>query len=142
LGARRSGAWSLWPPGYLLLEIARHAGREIEPVLIYTADEEITVTFGYWEAHFDELTQGDDDTPLEAALRTVEGWLEGRVRTVVSFKADGSWCGSSLLEESDEIAAVRRHIEWVRDSDPARVQIRSSKREDWREIEVSPEWLA
>lgn len=48
----RDGAWTRWEPGYLLLTIDHARGREIDKIVLYTADELLTVAFGWWDEEY------------------------------------------------------------------------------------------
>ena len=110
----RDGEWTRWEPGYLLLTIKRVDGREIEPVVLYTADEELTVSFGYWVTHDPapyELWDAEADVIAEYAKLLVTQWLNGEIRTAVVTDANGTWCRTTTIAQGalgPQLAAAAR----------------------------------
>lgn len=136
--ASHNGRWTVWEPGYLLLEIACTDDGEIEPVVIYTANDELTVCFGYWETHLPEpLGTGDGDARAAAgqAIQLVEDWLAGRLNTAVFTDREGRWCGSRLVEEGDLLPQLLP--DWIESFRPTHVEVRTPRRSEWRRFRIS-----
>lgn len=138
--AARNGKWERWEPGYLVLTITSDQGGDIEPVVLDTYEDELTITFGYWETHAPSHVpseMSDDEAAAEEAKKFVDGWIGGQLFTAIYFDAAGKWCGS-ITVEPDEIAdRVRWGEEWIRNFQPARVELRRPRRADWRYFVVS-----
>jgi hypothetical protein len=137
--ASRQGKWERWEPGYLLLTITSDGQAEVDPILLYTADEELTVTFGYWETHLPAGgSSGDDDDEIAAdeARGIVEDWLFGRMLTAIYFDKDGQWCGSLSAEPSDLPDRLQVGREWIAYSQPSRIEVRSPRQRDWRHFDI------
>jgi hypothetical protein len=131
------GTWTRWDPGYLLLEIERVDNSPVERIILYTADEELTVEFGYWETHLPEpLGTGEADAIETAnqAKRLIEDWLSGRIRTAVYADDAGEWCGSMLVEGEDFVSQLT--TDWIRTFGPTQVEVRTPRREHWRRFSV------
>lgn len=96
--------WTRWEPGYLLLTIRKVDGAEVDPIQVYTADEELTVSFGFWETNTPapyELWETDPEVIAQHAKELVERWLSGDVRTAVLTDQGGKWCGSIIIEPAN-----------------------------------------
>lgn len=133
-----AGTWTRWEPGYLLLEIDEVDGEKIDGIQIDTADQELTISFGYWETHLPEpLGTGDADAAdtAEQAKRLVEDWLAGRVRTAVFTDEAGRWCGSRLVEGDDLLPQLS--ADWIASFNPTRVEVRSPHPSRWRRFQLS-----
>lgn len=128
----RHGAWERREPDYLVLTIAMVDGEPMEPVNIDTWEEELTITFGYWESHANE-----DETALAAAemREMAEKWLGGAWSTAVYSSADGKWCGSRCVEEPG-VPDHLSDIEWIKYFAPAHVEIRRARRSEWRRFAI------
>lgn len=140
----RDGEWTRWEPGYLLLTIKRVDGREIEPVVLYTADEELTVSFGYWVTHDPapyELWDAEADVIAEYAKLLVAQWLNGEIRTAVVTDANGKWCGTTTIEQGELGPQLEAAARWVRGSRPEQVEVRTPAKNDWKIYPVDPNWL-
>lgn len=141
----RTGVWTRWDPGYLLLEVSTSGGEAIEPIFLDTAEGGLNVHFGYWEDTFPYFGTGSDqeDATVAAAQaeRLVEQWLDGTLRTAVCYRADGSWCGSMSVEGPDAEPQLRGFVSHLLDFAPARIELRSPARKDWEEIAIPPDWL-
>jgi hypothetical protein len=131
----QEGQWTKWPPGYLVLEISMNDGRPIEPVILYTADEELTVTFGYWEDHLLSDHAADARQAVDEAKELVRQWLCGEIRTAVFTDASGKWCGSRLVEGEDILPQLGP--DWVRSFNPTHVELRSPNRSEWRRFSIN-----
>lgn len=133
----REGRWTRCEPGYLLLEVELVDGADIDPVMIDTADDELTVTFGYWEAHLPEpFGNGEADAPetAEQAKQLVEDWLAGRVRTAVFTNKEDEWCGSKLVEGDDLLPQL--DPDWISSFRPTQVEVRTPYRTAWRRFSI------
>lgn len=134
----RTGRWEWWEPGYLVLRIEAHEGSPVEPVVLDTYADELTVTFGFWETQLpdDGSHDEDDSSRASAAARLlVSDWLDGRIATAIYFDADDKWCGSKLVENPEDTAPLS-DITWLADFRPARVEVRKSKRVEWRHFHL------
>lgn len=127
--------WEWWKPGYLVLTITDSAQGPVEPVWIDTSNEELTVSFGMWEAHLPT-----HEMPVEQELvlavaevkRVTEDWFASRLLTVVYFDAAGKWCGS-LTSPPDELdVRLADGVSWISDFGPKRAEVRSARRDRWR----------
>jgi hypothetical protein len=139
----RGGEWTRWEPGYLLLTIARVDGIEVDPITLYTADDELTVTFGYWETHNPapyELWDAEADVIAEHAKLLVAQWLNGEVRTAVLTDANGKWCGSTMIEPGELAPQLKAAAQWVRDLHPKQIEVRTPIKADWHSYPIEPEW--
>ncbi len=123
-----------------MLEIENIEGETVDPILIYTADDEITVTFGYWETHL-PVGQADAVDTAQQAMALVSQWLAGEIRTAVLTDASGKWCGSILLEPGDVIPQLAIIRDWIT-INPTRLEVRSPHRSDWRTYEIDAERIA
>ena len=131
------GIWTRWDPGYLLLEIDCIENNPVERIILYTADEELTVEFGYWETHLPgPLGTGDADVAgtAQQAKSLVEDWLSGRIRTAVFSDGAGKWCGSKLIEGDDILSQLT--TDWISSFGPTQVEIRTPQRVDWRRFSL------
>lgn len=136
-----SGRWANWPPGYLVLTIDRLQGAEIEPVVIDTADESVTVTFGWMELHLDEHA-GNAAAAAAEARGHAEDWLRGTLRTAVFSGSDGNWSGTTLLDDGELAPQIEAAARRMRGRSPVRVEVRCSDRRDWQTLIVDQRWLA
>ena len=140
----REGEWTRWEPGYVLLTITHVEGSEVEPIMLDTADEELTVTFGYWETHNPapcELWDAEADVIAEHAKLLVARWLRGDVRTAVLTDAVGKWCGTTMIEHGELMPQLRAAALWLRDFRPEQVEVRTPAKRDWQKYPVKPDWL-
>ncbi|QHC36715.1 hypothetical protein [Komagataeibacter xylinus] len=140
----RDGEWTRWEPGYLLLTIKRVDGREIEPIALYTADEELTVSFGYWETHNPapyELWNAEADIIAEHAKLLVAQWLNGEIRTAVVTDRKGDWCRTTTIEQGELTPQLEAAARWLRDFHPEKVEVRTPVKGDWKIYPVDPNWL-
>lgn len=140
----RKGEWTRWEPGYLLLTITHIEGGEVEPIVLYTADEELTVAFGYWETHNPapyELWDAEADVIAEHAKLLVAQWLNGNMRTAVLTDETGKWCGSTSIEVGELAPQLEAAAYWVRDFHPKQVEVRTPAKRDWKSYPVEPAWL-
>lgn len=136
-----SGRWAHWPPGYLVLTIDRLQGAEVEPVVIDTADQIVTVTFGFMELHLDEYV-GNAAAAAAAARVHAEDWLRGALRTAVFSGSDGNSCGTTLLDDGELAPQIEAAAQRMREHSPVRVEVRCSYRRDWQTFVVDQRWLA
>ncbi|MFN3511434.1 MAG: hypothetical protein ACK41C_00165 [Phenylobacterium sp.] len=138
--ASREGKWERWEPGYLLMTITSDNGTEVEPIQIYTADEELTVTFGFWETHLPApgWSGEDDDKIASAEARDlVEDWLSGRMFTAIYFNGGGQWCGSLSVEADQDLSdRLRYGRDWMRSFKPARIEVRRPRKAEWRHFDL------
>lgn len=135
----RQARWEWWNPDYLVLTIASYSDQPVEPVIIDTYEGELTITFGFWEAHLPDDGQYDDtdsNRAAEAAKALALDWLEGRIATAVYADSNGKWCGSKLLERPDDVSTLA-DIEWIKDFGPSTVEVRKSLRSDWRKYQIT-----
>lgn len=136
-----NGRWSRWEPGYLLLEIENIDGEQIDPILICTADDELTVTFGYWEMHLPE-DESDAVGAAQQAIALVSRWLSGEIRTAVLSDAAGKWCGSIIVEPGEVIPQLAITRDWIRHFNPTRVEVRCPRRRDWQTFDIDADQIA
>ena len=140
----RGGEWTRWEPGYLLLTITHVDGSEVEPIVLYTADEELTVAFGYWETHNPapyDLWDAEADVIAEHAKSLIAQWLSGEMRTAVLTDAVGKWCGTTSIEPGELAPQLKAAAYWVRDFHPKQVEVRTPAKHDWKSYPVEPDWL-
>lgn len=140
----REGEWTRWEPGYLLLSIGHVDGSEVEPIVLYTADEELTLAFGNWETHNPapyELWDADADVIAEHAKSLVARWLKGEMRTAVVTDAAGEWCGTTPIELGELVPQLKIAANLVRDFSPKQVEVRTPTKRDWKIYPVEPDWL-
>jgi hypothetical protein len=138
----QGGTWERWEPGYLVLTIG-HLGTEvIDPVVLYTAEQELVVIFGYWDMCYpDPYEAGETAEEVAAnAKRLVEEWISGEIRTAVAFDASGKWCGTKTIELGELEPELHKIAWWLRDFGPATIEIRSPRVADWKVYNVQPEW--
>lgn len=125
------GIWTRWDPDYLVLTIGTAEGAPVEPVVIHTFEDELTVAFGYWESHLD----GTDEEAVQTAKDYAEKWLSGEWSTAIYLKADGSWCGSKLIEGKDTPDWLA-DIAWIKYFEPSHVEIRRARRSEWLKFAI------
>lgn len=139
----QTGYWSRWEPGYLLLVIDHVDGKAVEPIQLYTADEEVTVECSLWHDHLCGDGPGED-TPEEIAEQAkvlIHDWLDGKFRAAVFTDANGKWCGTSVTRHGDLDAQLAEIAQHVRHLAPHSVELRSADKKDWKTIAVNPDWL-
>lgn len=128
--------WTRWEPGYLVLELQQHDGRVIDPIVVDTANEELTLSFGFWETHLpgpDGLTgEFDSEASVLDANRLIEDWLSGRMRTAVYFSADDRWCGTITVDPGALIEELSKGAEWAKGFSPTRIELRAPEQSNWR----------
>jgi len=135
--------WTRWEPGYLLLTIRKVDGAEVDPIQVYTADEELTVSFGFWETNTPapyELWETDPEVIAQHAKELVERWLSGDVRTAVLTDQGGKWCGSIIIEPGELLPQLRKAAEWVGYLKPAWIEVRTPHKDEWESFEVQDHW--
>ena len=135
----RTGSWARWDPNYLVLTIDSYDGVPVEPVVIDTYEGELTITFGYWEAHLPSdgiYDETDSQRAVEAAKVLASDWLTGRIATAIFFDADDQWCGSKVLENPDDTSLLA-DTAWIEDFGPVRVELRKSRSTDWQHFRVA-----
>lgn len=140
----REGDWTRWEPGYVLLTINRVDGINVEPIQLYTADEELTVEFGYWLTHNpapSELWEAEAEVIAGHAKSLITQWLNGELRTAVLTDLSGKWCGSTLIEPGDLTPQLQAAAQWVRDFEPKQIEVRTATISEWRTFPVDPEWV-
>ena len=130
----RDGRWLRYEPGYLLLEIDTFDGKEIDPILVDTADEEVTVGFGYWEMHLPDQAR-DSDGAAREAVDLVSQWLSGQIRTAVFTDQSGNWCGTMLIEQGDPFPP--RPSDGMAYFKPTRVEVRGPDRSAWLAFDLA-----
>lgn len=64
------------------------------PLRIDTFGGEVTVSFEYYHAHFDEFADGTDQDAVSFVRKIVSGQC-----AVVSYWRDDEWCGSLLQDQ-------------------------------------------
>ena len=140
--AAKTGEWTRWEPGYLLLTINNFAGRAVEPITLYTADGELCIEFGHWSTLGpNDLWDAEADVIARYAKQLIDGWLSEELRTAVLTDAAGKWCGSSLIKQEDLEPQLRSAAMSARDWHPKTVEVRSLKRDDWKTFDVDAKWL-
>jgi hypothetical protein len=128
----RYGVWERWEPSYLVLTISTVEGEPVDPVVIDTWEEELSITLGYWESHSGE----SEVTPAATEMRGMaEKWLAGALSTAVYTGADGKWCGSRIIEEP-EIPNWLADVEWIKYFAPTHVEIRRARKSEWRRFAI------
>ena len=138
------GDWRRWEPGYLVLTIRCVGGEAVDPISLWTADEELAVAFGYWETHNPapyELWDAEPEIIADHAKQLVERWLSGELKTAVLTDAEGKWCGSTTLDSAELEPQLRKAAKWVRHLRPASIEVRAPRPSDWRKYEIEPSWL-
>lgn len=138
---RSGGAWSRWEPGYLLLEITRVAGEPVDPILLYTSDEELTVCFGFWDAHLPDRGLTSADAAAEA-VELVGRWLDGDMRTLVFRDEAGKWCGTIPVAPGDLNPQIAHSRDWLARFDPCSAELRTARLAEWRIIPFANGQLA
>jgi hypothetical protein len=128
------GRWLRYDPGYLLLEIEKNGGRPIDPILMDTADEELTVEFGMWEMHLPDQAL-DAAGAASEAVKLVSQWLAGAVRTAVFTDDTGKWCGTMLIERGDEFPP--RPSDGMAYFKPTQVEVRGPDRSAWQSLKLA-----
>jgi hypothetical protein len=92
------------PIGAFCLSIPQpHGERTLE---IRTDEGEITLSFGFWHAHYGSYLGISDEEAISEALSATHGILEERCVVVVSYK-NGAWAGSSLEDVRDPLPPSR-----------------------------------
>ncbi|MFK8252420.1 hypothetical protein [Ancylobacter terrae] len=137
----RAGAWTRWEPGYLLLTIDHARGRDIDRIVLYTADELLKVAFGYWDEEYPVPGLSDDVEPealAAEARRLVEQWLDGEFRTAVVLDVDGGWLGTRVVERGEDPVAGARAWMASLNRTADRIELRSPFRDEWRIIPLAP----
>ncbi|MBB5716926.1 hypothetical protein [Sphingomonas aerophila] len=140
----RTGEWTRWEPGYLLLTISHVDGSEVEPIVLYSADQELTVAFGYWETHNPApygLPDANAAVIADHAKLLVAQWLDGTIRTAVLTDATGKWCGTTTITLAELAPQLESAARWVRDFHPVQVEVRTPFKREWKTFPVAPEWL-
>jgi hypothetical protein len=135
--------WTRWDPGYVLLTIRQVDGAEVDPIQVYSADDELTVSFGFWETHTPaphELWNAEPEVIAPHAKELVEKWLRGDVRTAVLTDQNGKWCGSVIVEPGELLPQLRKATEWVGYLNPVRIEVRTPYKEQWESYEVQDHW--
>ena len=133
--------WEWWPPGYLVLRIVRFLDQPIEPIIIDTCDDVLSIEFGHWDTTLPEDGDHYDFDPCREAktaqtAKTVAlDWLHGRIATAVYLNSQGKWCGSKLLERPEDYSALA-DIDWIAFNNPTQVEIRTSVRSDWLKYQI------
>jgi len=109
-----------------VLTIDQSGDQAIEPVVLHTWDEDLTVELRHWDTHFPDWNSKPTDDPAEIATQAVsvaDNWLAGRFALAVYF-ADDRWCGSRTIEADEEFYPRMADIEWIKDFGPTRVELR------------------
>jgi hypothetical protein len=143
----RHGSWSRWEPGYLLWKLESFDGEAIEPASIWTSDEELTISCGYWETHLPEWLGPDDDLAqvsraaqaVQQARRYLGQWLSGELKIAVFTDAAGEWCGSWLVEGDDLLSQL--NPEPLANLGPVKVEVQTSRRAGWRRFRIEGDGL-
>jgi hypothetical protein len=135
-----SGTWTRWTPGYLALTISEICGRSIEPIVLDTDNDELTVSFGYWECHLsgpDYLGAQDNvESSSAEAIRLIEDWLDGRICTAVYYSVDDRWCGSVTINRDQLAHQLAEGSESLSRSQPTRIELRTPEREHWKHFQI------
>ena len=131
----RGGRWSRYDPGYLLLEIDHNGDRAIDPILMDTADEELTVEFGLWEMHLPDQAL-DAAGAASEAVELVSQWLAGEIRTAVFTDDAGKWCGTMLVERGDTFPP--KPSDGMAYFKPTQVEVRGPDRLEWQSFRLVP----
>jgi hypothetical protein len=129
----REGEWSRWEPGYLLLEIGSFGGKPIDPAVLYSADEELTVAFGCWECHL-PLQRTTAMEAAEEAIAFAEGWTSGKSQTLVFKDSAGKWCGTIPVSAGDLNEQIAHSQDWLAHLGPTEAELRTALRSKWRTI--------
>ena len=133
------GVWTRWDPGYLLLTITSAGGQSIEPVVLYTADKEIMVKFGWWyEAFLSEVNTAVE--AAEGAVYIIEQWLSGEFKTLVFRDAAGKWKKTTTVSSSNVNEEIVRDFKEYGDS-TATVELCTACRNECRTIRLEGDRL-
>lgn len=135
----KGAKWERWEPGYLVLTISGEADDPFDPIVLDTYDDELTVTFGYWETHLPlnvDAGASESDTAAREAKELVEDWLAGRTLTAIYFGAEDKWCGSITVDPSDLPERLLYGAAWIKDFGPTRIELRTPRKRDWRHFVV------
>ncbi|GAA0568526.1 hypothetical protein GCM10009416_03320 [Craurococcus roseus] len=114
-------------------------------MLIYTADEELTVEFGRcitilptWRAEGeDDATAEEAASAAEDAQRVVSRWLDGELMTAVHSDGNSKWCGSTFIEPGGLLSRLKGGADWIRVSSPVQVELRRARRTGWRKFSIN-----
>jgi len=88
------------PASYLLIEMSS-PGDADEKLFVYTADGEITVSFGMWEWHYPE-PRAEEQDELRDAISTAER-IQSDELFIVSYWLGQKWLGSRILDQNDPL---------------------------------------
>lgn len=138
------GVWSRWEPGYLLLEITNVGGKHVEPIYLYTSDDELTVSFACWETHLPEPTENsarDVVGVVNEAKQLVEDWLSESLKIAVLTNEAGDWCGSTCIMPGELLPQLKEAVQWVKYFKPVHIEVRTPIQKNWATYSVAPEWL-
>lgn len=140
----RQGEWTRWEPGSLVLTITEIDGDEVEPIVLDTGNEELTVEFGGWHTHdpaAEAFWDAEADVIAEHAKLLVMRWLNGDLRTAVLTGADGKWCGTTTIEPGELAPQLEAAARRLRNFHPEQVELRTPARRDWKIYPVEPDWM-
>ncbi len=74
---------------------------------IRTDEGEITVSFGFWHAHYGSYLGISDEEAVSEALEDIHGIVEDRRVVRISYKGE-AWSGSSLEDASESLSPPRQ----------------------------------
>lgn len=124
------GVWTRLEPGCLLLSVERLKGEAIDPIVMDTDDEELTLSFGGWHTHLPEEAV-DALGAVEEAVALINRWISGELKTLIFWKADGTWAGSVTVQRGERVQDVADCEEWLSYSQPTRAELRTPCKADW-----------
>lgn len=80
----------------LYVEVDAPSGNAKQPLRVYTRNDEITVSFDAYHAHYFEFDSGDGDD-----AHTLLSQILSDEYAVVSYWRDEQWCGSTVLDKQN-----------------------------------------
>jgi hypothetical protein len=103
---------------YLLVKVPS-PGNPSSFLTLYTYEEEVTISFGVWEAHFNEYTSWEHGE-LKDALSMVQR-IENEDLVIVSYWRGEQWLGSRIIEPTAAIvepgfasgASLAKVLSWL-----------------------------
>jgi hypothetical protein len=106
---------------YLVLRVEAPAAAETEHgLLIHTDNDEITISFDYYHAHFDSWNEFNGTQATDSALEFVR-CLVGEEVAVLSWWWNDQWQGSAHVEVPGDVAPPS----WANAGSWNRVRVRS-----------------
>jgi len=85
---------------YFDLRVVPPSSNIESPLRIYTYQDELTISFDAYHAHFFEFKENDDEIKDDDAFSFIKRIISDSY-AVVSYWRDDQWCGSTLLPEEE-----------------------------------------